>query len=127
MRAEELRFGNYIYYNDKIISVAPKAIEEFYYIGNTHSESLTDRRCYKPIELTEEILLKCGFAFNHQVDYSFCELKINKNLKLRTDDSINYKYVYLQYMSLELHKVQYLHELQNLYFALTNEELTINL
>lgn len=83
----------------------------------------------QPIPLTEDILLKCGFE------------------KYSTDKSINYKlgafrfnYVnegkfkgkrYLTYgnvLSSTSHRaMEYLHSFQNLYFALTQQELEIKL
>lgn len=74
-----------------------------------------------PIPLTEEILLKCGF-----IDYGYLELIVSEFLSI----------IWLGYLSIELegviHAVNdrnkiYLHQLQNLYFALIGEELEINL
>ena len=89
----------------------------------------------KPIPLTEEILLKCGFvdesngyrATGHSVSW---KLTINESciITLYDGESYNsdanswgYKIPYYPNVCF------YLHQLQNLYFALTNEELIINL
>lgn len=76
----------------------------------------------KPIELTEEWLLKFGFdqttpdkwfALNICNDWTF--LFWNNNV---LELSVNRHGVVLS-------KIEYVHQLQNLYFALTGEELTV--
>ena len=84
------------------------------------SQGRTD---YQPIKLTEDILLKCGFEKNID-DYI---LQINGSEKFffyKYEDS---EIIYLSYCEDDLLKINYLHELQNLYFALTKQELPINL
>ena len=74
------------------------------------------------IELTEEILLKCGFV------------KIENNWKVLdiVFASLGWErlagmVLTLEHESVYLPHIKYLHQLQNLYFALTGEELEINL
>jgi hypothetical protein len=81
----------------------------------------------QPIPLTEEILLKAGFK---EVDTDLC-------LRLFNDSTLhkpvlhwqNDRFVYLRTWGhrLEITKVASIHQLQNLYFALTGKELEINL
>lgn len=123
MTANELRIGNYVYYNDKVISIAPHAINEFYYIGDTHSESLVDRRCYEPIELTEEILLKCGFILLDK-NYDIQDFNVYKLGDFTYNTSHNVFWFNNIY---SFNQPKYLHQLQNLYFALTGYELEIQL
>lgn len=66
-----------------------------------------------PIKLTEEILLKCGFKFKK--GYFIYEMFNIVNI-----DNVFYCNSNGIYIS-------NLHQLQNLYFALTGEELTITL
>ena len=70
----------------------------------------------KPIELAEELLLKCGFV--KKGNWTF----VNNNLKIKVS-LCRTKFVFFTY-HFEVN-VNYLHQLQNLYFALTGEELTI--
>lgn len=119
IKVEELRIGNY----------TDKGIIKNFYENGIH---VGLGKCYgynviNPIPLTEEILLKFG-ADKHE-DTSLSELKcfkIGKYLWFTngwfckiTDDSGNFNILN--------ENVFYLHQLQNLYFALTGEELKINL
>lgn len=74
----------------------------------------------KPIELTEEILLKCGF-----VKDEFDNWENETRLGLYKPEEFD------GYLSIwgdsTVGECNYLHQLQNLYFALTGEELKINL
>ena len=78
-----------------------------------------------PIELTEEILLKCGFAEFYKSDFSV-KLECIKN-PIFEFVRRNHKDWNLRIKG-ETHKhIKYLHQLQNLYFALTGKELEIEL
>jgi hypothetical protein len=125
MKASELRIGNWLlnpYSNEpeKVESIRPvHALNTDYEVNEDHPDLL------KPIPLTEEWLLKFGFglsdehecghntneAFGFYYDWHFKRLR----LEAGTADIAD---VYL------LH-IQYVHQLQNLYFGLTGEELTI--
>lgn len=84
-----------------------------------HSEDLI-----KPIKLTEELLLKCGFKLitadgGACGDYTYWS---NGTIEL---NNIGYWFV----VSTDFYhpKIKYLHQLQNLFHALTQTELEINL
>lgn len=74
-----------------------------------------------PIELTEEWLVEFGFDENRcillGIDTSFHLLQITPNLDVNVYD-VNDNFVCLK-------SIKYVHELQNLYFALTGNELKI--
>ena len=117
MKAQDLRIGNKIFYRNKAITVnwqELKWIQE----GNNN---------FQPIPLTEEILLKCGFEFVRNNDEPFYQLIKNgivfNSDYLSVEDSIDCVISTVN----SLVKFKYLHQLQNIFFALTNEELTINL
>lgn len=78
------------------------------------------------IPLTEEILLKCGFEKSNDLD-KFYHLDL---LNEWTRIYFNPKYKVCT-LSINQHdsriSIQYLHELQNLVFSLTQKELTIQL
>ena len=65
------------------------------------------------IPLTEEILLKCGFG-------KWLGLYSQNTFTLSTNNHIEYEHTQTSV------KIKYLHELQNLYFAIKKEELTIH-
>ena len=113
MEAKELRIGNLVLNkHDEIHEIGINDFMKFFF-------PLMDGRGFKPIEISEEWLLKFRF-----VKDDFCSLYIRytlNNITIIHDtknntflaDGIKYKLVYLKYV----------HQLQNLYFALTNEEL----
>lgn len=133
VRASELRIGNLVEYpawnNDD--SKAYFSIRDIYFdegkIGLTNG--IIKIPCshldfIKPIPLTEEWLLK--FGFDKWNDYCYCNSKIAvEGLFKKFNESIcllrcgNDDYV-------ELTEIKYVNQLQNLYFALTGEELEIN-
>jgi len=125
MDARELRIGNYIGIihagiEIKIIAEHIKFIAE----GDTS---------YKPIPLTEEWLLKFGFEINHGTPnnsnaiYTDFEYR-TKDFRIYLDQhpkdcSLHYNAINDWYP--EISEFKFVHQLQNLYFALTGEELTI--
>jgi hypothetical protein len=86
-----------------------------------------------PITLTTEILEKCGFdykvnGFNHEFRRGKCEGEYLDYLLLnRHEPSSYYKLIHVMGEVVLVDKIYYLHQLQNLYFALTNTELIVNL
>ncbi len=106
MRENELRVGVYIYYCEEVFEVDAECIKM--HMGDDLDDA------YRPIPLTEEWLLKFGFEItdNFQTKDRFQTHK--------QDGIIWFEYGYI------VVELNYVHQLQNLYFALTNEELTIN-
>lgn len=114
MNANELRIGNLVYRTNKLT-------KEKILIELTASDILDVSAngemsyfIYKTIPLTEEWLFEFGFL-NFGYRYSKPELKL---------DIIKGDGYYLSNVSKE---IEYVHKLQNLYFALTNKELEINI
>ncbi|MDV3461784.1 hypothetical protein CMV04_12265 [Elizabethkingia anophelis] len=108
MEVKELRIGNYVNHN----GFAPVTIDAVDIIHcQQHSEA------YKPIELTEEWLLKLGFRKSESL--SNCT-KATNGYKF---DFAGGEVLYLD--SIRLEHIKYIHQLQNLHFALGGEELTI--
>ena len=125
MKATELRIGNLLYYLNLVIFVCEidKRLLSF--------DSGIKLQCgrldeFKPIPLTEEWLLKFGFN-RRDAYFGFCRKKYNQEgrwkyliLNRRSGIFYAYRYGYGNFC-----KLQYVHQLQNLYFSLTNEDLTI--
>jgi hypothetical protein len=120
IQANELRIGNYV-----------KALGEYrMVIGITSGkfpssyvkfEGLIPLKIIhlKPVELTEEWLIKLGFQSEEAFCYELDDILINTSRELiwiHTKCKNN----------VELGMPYYLHELQNLYFALTKNELIVN-
>jgi len=122
MEANELRIGNYVKIDDlpieKITLETFKILSEYpHHIG-----------LFEPIPLTEEILLKCGFEkFEGEFHLNVNEVRI----EMFYHDSWYFGYNRIVENNVietcELLGYWDLHQLQNLYFALTQTELTINL
>ncbi len=132
MKATELRIGNKFECMGMIQTV-------FEIIDNTDRgriiqngyehliACIENKNQYKPVEinpipLTEEWLIKFGFTGDSimglAVKYSLNRIDIwyNKKLDEALLDNVKYKRIYIKYV----------HQLQNLYFVLTNEELIIH-
>ena len=138
MKANELRIGNKIIgkktYGGDVLTF--KNFNDdldvaFFSDGSIHEigEFLTD--C-DPIPLTEEILLKCGL-FKHQYTNGILVTEWHDDEHIgdsefeisdESNESGNFYYYSKRGCDTE---IKYLHQLQNLYFALTGEELEINL
>ena len=128
MKATELRIGNYVFYEAPINN---GCVEVHSIKILTHRIDINGRpqSYYKPIPLTEEIILKCSFSMKYGTDpqeqnalkvFSLENLEI---LKFELD-----KFFFFSTGKGLIHtNIKYLHQLQNLYFALTGQELEINL
>jgi hypothetical protein len=115
MDAKELRIGNYVDIDNTIQTIDMNIMFDFdeggWYIDDLHLTKV------KPIPLTEEWLLKFGYekpaivwigdkfylgTYDRDKTLWHCALRKNNGC---------------------LCDIRYVHQLQNLYFALTNEEL----
>lgn len=129
MKATELRICNWIQtprgkksinglgFKDTVVSS-----KDYYATFNEMQEGYFLEHC-EPIKLSEEILLKCGFEIKDYerphisityYDYNGFILDLDFQPCGDLCVSINYK-------------LEFLHQLQNLIHAITNEELTVNL
>lgn len=106
LKATELRIGNYIDFDDLIIKIY--SIEGFFNI-------IKYIDICKPIPLTEEWLIKFGFELDEEMP---CILFSNKVLSTYKQDGIFWLHILDDIIELS-----YVHQLQNLYFALTQKEL----
>lgn len=131
IQANELRIGNYVYDPINKENVKLVAIEQGnrpITLGSKGTSSFSGFDCLKPIELTEDILLKCGFKVLENQPRKWFKIKTKKR-GISLEICFSSKRIVLNngYDFIDLLYVKYLHQLQNLYFALTNQELTINL
>lgn len=110
----ELRVGNYLY--DGVGGIIKVEVDDLY--DNV-------RKFYKPIELIEEILLKCGFKKIDHHRFKIIPSEYEFYYTISVHD--NCFRIYVGDSIICANVIFYLHQLQNLYFALTNQELEINL
>ena len=137
MKASDLRIGNYVYYEhtthivsgihgNKVYSWWVKDGEpvieyEAKDISGTQVENpyMDVVSQYEPIPLTEGLLKEFGFDMKdkNRLDW----VKGAFNLERSNEDDSKFCFeVYSHYIPLD-----YIHQLQNLYFALTGEELKL--
>jgi hypothetical protein len=137
IQANELRIGNWFSYVLKygVWTTKYEKVESIHDNGvNVYSSSFYDSTVIEadyefkdinPVPLTPEILEKAGFkeylkgiAFTN--DHYVINLKEGKFFRWEVEGGYGAWFILSDYC-------QYVHQLQNLYFALTGEELQINL
>ncbi|MDE5530452.1 hypothetical protein KRE43_12755 [Elizabethkingia meningoseptica] len=137
MEIEELRLGNYVQYERNSFHIAVESIELVNNLVNA-----TDIEYLEPISLTEEWLLKLGgkkiphFTVTNSI---IIKTKRNQQLSFSCVGTPNFM-VFLQEIDpdnenkitdlIPIHnwdydKDMYVHQFQNIYFALNGEELTV--
>lgn len=128
MKANELRIGNYFMFGE----LRHKA--SYHDIANLYESALINKvpsGSYKPIPLTEDWLLKFGFELKDDINNGFA-----KPINEEYGTEHYYLYVNPKYFTtclidnkkpheIFINSVKYVHQLQNLYFALTGEELKL--
>ena len=129
MKANEFRVGNWLVYVwENEVGLPVKEYMRIEPIDIWRMEDDEFMELFEPIPLTPEILKKCGF----NSDLTITPKWLSDNL---AKFSIR---VIINKLHITIHKdrdkqffsfgsIKYLHQLQNLYFALTGEELNINL
>jgi hypothetical protein len=89
-------------------------------------EYYKDNWSFEPISLTPEILERCGFSkVNNQNIWNAYEKGKYRIEDLALENTYSFRLKVNPNESYYLADVNYLHELQNLFFALTGEELEI--
>jgi hypothetical protein len=123
MKANELRIGNWVAdaagnYNRIAVISMPNQIETYSKDVDWLAACIVDD--VLPIPLTPEILEKAGFVKSINFDNTYIKLIKGESFILKDcKDGTFFVYTGI--------RCQYLHQLQNLYFALTGEELNIEL
>ena len=86
-----------------------------------------DASMLDPIKLTEEILLKCGFvAKSVYSNFVLGELELESCYRNRTTNERSCFYLDGNIPDFMKIRIDYLHQLQNLIYALTGEELNVS-
>lgn len=122
--ASDLRIGNWVYVTNWDYFKVLQILEDGVIIFNGHGEEPFMN--LEPIPLTPDILEKCGFEeLDGNEYYRFFDLDAVRVYIHRMDNSafVSYSQSTLDHYTNNLH----LHQLQNIIYALTNNELTINL
>jgi hypothetical protein len=137
MKANELRIGNYVTWkdeesNDAILTVTGIVLNDCVWVEWEWEDGEKDyTECdfdgLKPILITEDWLIKLGFyEYDRMGENIFFSMKqyndMNWNLHF------NRNILTVSFKDLVWNKsfeIKYIHQFQNLYFAITGEELTI--
>lgn len=129
INANELRIGNWLLTDEDEMLQVNEIKQDFndceYMITFITSDDMYHDSIISecnPISLTEEILFKCGFVRTgllYELGDCHFAIKIYNDKFLLANPT--YQMVY------ELNNFASLHQLQNLYFALTGEELNVEL
>jgi hypothetical protein len=120
IRVNELRVGNKLNRGGVMVTIDGRSIFDIW--------SGSDE--YRPIPLTPEVLIKCG-AEADDASRMWWEIDLKQNIgQIHINPSMGI--IWLRHhrkpgFSMNPTSIEYLHELQNLYYALTKEELNIDL
>jgi hypothetical protein len=114
IKANELRIGNWVNVQDQSVQLS--------FIDNEDNEE------FEPIPLTPEIVEKCGFVnkavhefwMSKQATHLWANVAYSMTGHVLLKDTIHSG-------SVRITNIKFLHQLQNLYFALTGEELEIKM
>lgn len=123
---KQLRLGNYVMYEQTthVVTSMSRTLIETHWDGGTENYIHLPEEL-DPIPLTEEILLKCGFQkVNHVSGYTFWTYN-RKKRGVNFICDIYERWTKINGMIIPSH-IEYLHQLQNLYFAICGVELEFN-
>lgn len=131
MKIQEIKFGNLIKIKDEICRIIE--IRECNVYGESATKILVSNiRTAKPIKITNNILQKIKNKKQEEFilgDNIITYLSFpNKKKEIFTAE-INKNEVYISFQNItnNLIKIKYLHELQNLYYCITKQELEIDI
>lgn len=135
MKAQELRIGNLVFIENDLLPETKGKIYKVYGVSEKYNFDFPEStgtvslnqigtiRNYsqfdefiKPISLTKELLLRLGFDVNNSPEW-IDQLKKYEIICGTTS--------YLRGAENSVYPIKYVHQLQNLYFDLTGEEITI--
>lgn len=133
LKSNEIRIGNYVLANNKVETIYGIS-EDYPFLDTTeYGFGAIDWRDIKPIELTEDWFVRFGFKkvneYYHipclDIDYCFkyADFRDDYGFYIQYTDSPfaedDGKYYPVSF------RIKYVHQLQNLYFALVGEELKL--
>jgi hypothetical protein len=131
MQATELRINNLVGFGNNIVpiksihteSVLKNEVNVYVELNEKLQNYCLSIFEIKPIPLTDKLLLDCGFEWKGIVGKNRFLTKYTPCGK-----AIVFKDGYIIFAGVTIEcPVGYLHQLQNIYFALTNQELTLML
>lgn len=128
MKAKELRLGNIVAEKSGFMMHVVAIYQDTVYLdfeGNEGDVWEVDEKDLIGIILDTELLIKSGFK--RQVTGIGWDKYSNGLVDLSLAPLSNGSYIPVYHVNGEMVKIMYLHQLQNLFYALTQKELEINL
>ena len=124
LTANELRIGNYLNYQGKIIKVEGIHNRTIYHSDRQFDQVGVEKYItFEPIPLTEEWLFKFGFGKSEEHEYGSNEHDL---FGFYYDYHFNKFYLDTPEDNIYIPFIKYVHQLQNLYHCLCGNELQIN-
>ena len=122
IKASELRIGNWVNRTAGIMQVSGITEEGVHFLDG----DIIAEKYIEPVSITPEILGKCGFVRTRLTNYEH----MNEQWAAKVYDDGGVRIDFMRYGRIDsficgIYK--YLHQFQNLIFALTGEELNIQL
>lgn len=132
LKCTDLRIGNWIKYEDKLVQVVQLSSlmilcqrDENQFLVNC------EPKVFQPIELTEEVLAKIGFKKNiiygNVIEYFPIDDNLTRIFCIKEKQNFKIQNVRKNITETIEKHIKYLHQLQNAYYLLTNEELEVKL
>jgi hypothetical protein len=119
---KKFRIGNLVRNNQEdLVTVVAISLEDIIF-----SDSFVCLKQIKPIPIKEELLLKIGFNKDYKKGYIGIDFKVGHmilDFVLTEPQNEPYNYYRFDMLSHIYVKFNYLHELQNFFFAITGTEL----
>jgi hypothetical protein len=122
IKPEELRIGNLVSLRGEVVTVKGIGIN-----SALHERGENPAWDLEGIILTEEWLVKFGLIDSNSNTNKKLSFKIQENEWDSTGDA-TFKYwsIFINGRIIDMYSLKYVHQLQNLYFALLGEELILN-
>ncbi|HAX95631.1 MAG TPA: hypothetical protein DCY35_03795 [Prolixibacteraceae bacterium] len=121
MEANELRIGNLVYtkFSDKAVKVkSVNWIPQFEYYIVFADDAINNIKHINPIQITEEWMKRLGFIVFKDALFGMTEYR-------KGSFTLDGKFLENGYGQVNTYPIEYIHQLQNLYFALTGNELIV--
>ena len=123
MKTKELRLGNYIedVFDIKRYEVRQLDLEDFSAMLNYRNSN--HQNTYKPVKLNNEWIKSFGFENSKTQDKFFTK---DNTIGISTADD-KFRFIQGNFVcQIVLREIEFVHELQNLYYAITNVELSVH-
>ena len=118
MKASELRIGNW--------ASEENESEEYFELQIINYNWIKDHDAFEPIPLTEEWLVKFGFEYCSESEgFQMKGFHVENREFDKYSSNIKKDEFGIWFINSCLVDLKHVHQLQNLYFALTGEELTL--